>query len=165
MIKSLSSLVFLLLIVKIGCNLLKRNSWAFGFYLFLNILFPLSFKSIEDEGPTGFFPSSSRSVVSGQRESIQTLGASSACIGFGEVCASGEESPENIKGFGLGRREAEVEIDLDDEPGLLLDSLNFWLEKVAVGEFPRILGLSRPIELKLLKLITSQLDHELFIIV
>jgi len=46
----------------------------------------------------------------------------------------GEESPEEIKGSGLRRRETEVEIDVDDQPGSLLDSLNAWREKVVVGE-------------------------------
>ena len=37
-----------------------------------------------------------------------------------------------------------MEIDLDDEPESLLDSLNTWREKVVVGELSKISGLSRP---------------------
>ena len=54
-----------------------------------------------------------------------------------------------------------MEVDLDDAPGSLLDFLNAWREKVAVGKFLGIPGLSRPVELKLLDLLTSKLDHEL----
>jgi len=54
-----------------------------------------------------------------------------------------------------------VEIDLDDEPGSLLDSLNACREKVAVGELTKIPGLSRPAKLNLLNVLTSQLDREL----
>ena len=56
----------------------------------------------------------------------------------------GEEPPEEIKGSGPGGREAEVKIDLDDEPDSLLDSLNAWREKVFVGELPKILGFLVP---------------------
>ena len=58
-------------------------------------------------------------------------------------------------------RDEEVKLDLDDEPELLLDSLNAWREKVVIGELPEILRLSRHVELKLLYLLTSQLDREL----
>ena len=48
------------------------------------------------------------------------------------------------------RGDKEVQKDSDDEPGSLLDSFNAWRKRVAVGELPGILGLSRPVELKLL---------------
>ena len=48
-----------------------------------------------------------------------------------------------------------------DEPGSLLDSLNAWQEKVTAGSFWGIPGLSRCVELKLLNLLTFQLDREL----
>ena len=51
-----------------------------------------------------------------------------------------------------------METDLDDKPGSLLDFLNVWLEKVAVGELPGIPRLSHSVELKLLDLLISQLD-------
>ena len=54
-----------------------------------------------------------------------------------------------------------MKIDLDDEPGLLLNSLNSWREKVTTGSFQGTFGLSRSIELKLLDLLVSQLDCEL----
>ena len=54
-----------------------------------------------------------------------------------------------------------MENDLDDEPKSLLDYLNAWREKVIMGELPRIPGLSRSVELKLLDFLTSQLDREL----
>ena len=54
-----------------------------------------------------------------------------------------------------------VKIKLDDEPESLLDFLNSWREKTVVGKLPGIPGLSRPVELKLLDLITSQLDRKL----
>ena len=127
----------------------------------MNILFPLCFKVITNAGPIGFFHPSSNSVVGGQRENLQRLETSPACIGFKEVCASGEEPPEEIKGSEPGRRETEVKIDLDDESGSLLDFLNSWWEKVAMGELPGIPGFSHPLELKLLDLLTSQLDREL----
>ena len=79
---------------------------------------------------------------------------SPACISLKEVCASGKELLDEIKRSGPGRGEAEVEIYLDDEPESLLDSLNVWREKVALGELPGIPGLSRPVELKLLNFIT-----------
>ena len=88
---------------------------------------------------------SSGSVVGGPRESFRRLGTSPSCIGFEEVRASGEELPGEIRGSRPQRREVEVEIDLDDELGSLLDSLNAWLEKVIVGELLRIPGLSRPV--------------------
>ena len=58
-------------------------------------------------------------------------------------------------------RDKEVKIDLDDEPESLLDSLNTWREKVAVGEFPEIPGLSRLVKPTLLNFLISQLDREL----
>ena len=82
-------------------------------------------------------------------------------MSFEEVYASSEEPPEEIKGYGTQRREVEVEINLDDEPGSLLDSLNAWREKVIVGELSGIPGLYHPIELELLDLLTSQLNREL----
>ena len=100
-------------------------------------------------------------MVGGQRESFQRLGTFPTCIGLEEVCASGEKLPEEIRGSAPGKREAEVGIDLDDKPGSLLDSLNSWREKVAIGDFLGIPGLSRPVELKLLDFLTSPLDHEL----
>jgi len=54
-----------------------------------------------------------------------------------------------------------VEIDLNNEPESLLDSLNTWQEKVAVGDLPGIPRLFRPMELKLLNFLTSRLDCEL----
>ena len=66
----------------------------------------------------------------------------------------GEESPEEIKGSGLRRRETEVEIDLDDEYGSLLGFLNAWWEKVIMGEFPGNPGLSYPVKLELLDFLT-----------
>jgi len=87
---------------------------------------------------------------------------SPAHIDFDEVGALGEEPSEEIKGSGPGEGDEEVEIDLVDELGSLLVSLNAWREKVAVEELPEIPGLSRFIELKLLDLLTSQLDCELF---
>ena len=54
-----------------------------------------------------------------------------------------------------------MEIDLDNEPESLLDSLNVWREKVVAGSFWGIPGLSCHVELKLLDLLTSQLDREL----
>ena len=74
-------------------------------------------------------------------------------IGFDD--ASGEEPPEEVKSSGPVVGDEEVKIDLDNEAESLLDSLNAWREKVAVGELPGILGLSSPIELKLLDLLTS----------
>ena len=86
---------------------------------------------------------------------------SSALIGLNEVGFSGEEPPEEVKGSGPGGGDKEVKIDLNDEPGSLLDSLNAWREKVVVGELSGNPGLSRSVELKLLDLLTSQLDLEL----
>ena len=99
---------------------MKRNSWVFWFHLFLNILFSLCFKVVADATLTGFFCSSSNSVVGGRKESLWRLGTSPAHIGFMEVCASAEEPPKEIKGSGPGKREAKVEIHLDES---LLDSL------------------------------------------
>jgi len=53
-----------------------------------------------------------------------------------------------------------VEIDVDDEPGSLLDSLNALREKVAMWELPVIPGLSHP-KAQATRLLTSQLDREL----
>ena len=53
-----------------------------------------------------------------------------------------------------------MEIDLNNEPGSLLDFLNAW-RKVVASSFQVILWLSRHIELELLDLLTSQLDREL----
>ena len=71
------------------------------------------------------------------------------------------EPPDEVEGSGLVGGDEEVKIDLDDEPGSLLDSLNDRREKVAVGELPGISRLSLPVEFKLLDLLTSQLDREL----
>ena len=76
----------------------------------------MCFKVIANTSPTSFFRSSSDLVVGGQRERFQRLETSSTCIGFEKVCASDEVPPEEIKGSGPREREAEVEIDLDDEP-------------------------------------------------
>ena len=57
--------------------------------------------------------------------------------------------PRRSGDLGL-EKEGEVEIDLHDELGSLLDSLNVWWEKVAVGELMRIPGFSHHVELKLL---------------
>ena len=54
-----------------------------------------------------------------------------------------------------------MEIDLDGESGSLLDFLNAWQKKVAASSFRVIHGLSCHIELKLLDLLTSQLDRKL----
>ena len=54
-----------------------------------------------------------------------------------------------------------MEVDLDDEPGSLLDFVNAWRKKVATSSFRVIPGLSYHIELELLDLLISQLDHEL----
>ena len=54
-----------------------------------------------------------------------------------------------------------MQIELDDELGSLLDSLNALAGESSRGELPGFHGLSRPIELKLLDLLTSQLDREL----
>jgi len=59
------------------------------------------------------------------------------------------------QGVRASEKRAEMEINLDDEPGSLLDSLNAWREKVIVGELRGIPGLSRPVELELLDLLTS----------
>ena len=126
----------------------------------MNVLFPLCFKIVTGAGPTSF-RSSAGLVVGSLRKSCWRLGTSPTLLGFDEARASGEEQPEEIKGSGPQRREVEVEIDLDDEPRSVLDSLNVWREKVIVGELPRIPGLSRPVELELLDLLTSQLDREL----
>jgi len=49
-------------------------------------------------------------------------------------------SPEEIKGSGPHRKGAEVEIDLKDDPGSLLGSLNAWREKVIMGSSQEFLG-------------------------
>ena len=59
------------------------------------------------------------------------------------------------QGVRASEKRAEMEINLDDEPGSLLDSLNAWREKVIVWELRGIPGLSRPVELELLVLLTS----------
>ena len=56
-----------------------------------------------------------------------------------------------------------MEIDLNDKPGSLLDPMNAWREKVAMGELSRVPGLSRPVELKILNLLTSRMDFELIL--
>ena len=84
-----------------------------------------------------------------------------AFIGFDRVGASGEEPPEEVKDSGPVGGDKEVEIDLDDEPKSLLDSLNAWQENVVVRKLPRIPGHCRLVELKLLDLLTFQLDREL----
>ena len=45
-------------------------------------------------------------------------------IGFDRAGASGQEPPEEVKGSGPIGGYEKVKIDLDDEPGSLLDSLN-----------------------------------------
>ena len=82
-------------------------------------------------------------------------------IGFDGAGASGEELPEEVKGSGPVGGGEEVEINMDDEHGSLLDSLNVWREKVVVGEFPGIPRLSCLIELKMLDLLTFELDRGL----
>jgi len=86
---------------------------------------------------------------------------SPAHISFDEAGALGEKLPEEVKGFRLVGEDKEVEIDLDDEPEPLLNFLNAWREKVAMRELSGIPMLSYPVELKLLDLLTSQLDSEL----
>ena len=71
-----------------------------------------------------FFCSSSDLVIGGQSRSLWRLGMSLAHIGFDVVGALGEEPPEEVEGSGLGGGDKEVEIDLDDKLGSLLDSLN-----------------------------------------
>ena len=76
-----------------------------------------------------------------------------AYIGFDEIGGSGEEPPEEVKGFGPVGGDKEVKIDMDNEPESLLDFLNAWREKVAVGDLSGIPELSLPVELKLLDLL------------
>ena len=45
-------------------------------------------------------------------------------IGFDRAGSSGVEPPKEVKGFGPVGGDEEVKIDLDDEPGSLLESLN-----------------------------------------
>ena len=58
---------------------------------------PFVFKVVANAGPTGFFRTSSDLVVGGQRESFWRLETSSTCIGFEEVCASGEGRPRRSR--------------------------------------------------------------------
>ena len=67
---------------------------------------------------------------------------------------------EKAEGFDAEGGDEGVEVDLDDEPGLLLDFLNTW-RKVITSSFWLISGLSHHIEIKLFDLLTSQLHHEL----
>jgi len=64
------------------------------------------------------------SVIHNQRGSLQRLGMSPTRISLDEVGALGEEPPEEVKGSGPVGGDKEVEIDMDDKPGSLLDSLN-----------------------------------------
>ena len=59
------------------------------------------------------------------------------------------------QGVRASEKRAEMEINLDDESGSLLDSLNALREKVTVGELRGIPELSHPVELELLDLLTS----------
>ena len=72
------------------------------------------------------------------------LGISPTRIGFNGVGALGKEE---LKGSGPGGGDKEVKNDLDDEFRSLLESLNAWREKVAVGELPGIPGLFCSVEL------------------
>ena len=58
---------------------------------------------------------------------------SPAHIGFEEVGASDEEPPEEIKGLWTWEKTGRGGNRLNDKPEPLLDSLNAWREKVAVG--------------------------------
>ena len=95
--------------------------------------------AVTGAGPTGFYHSSDP-VVGGQWKNFRRLGTSPACIDLEEICALGEDPHEENKVSWPWRRKAEVEIDLDDEPGSLLDSLNAWTEKVVVGRSQKFLG-------------------------
>ena len=77
-------------------------------------------------------------------ESFQRRGTSFASIGFEGVRASDEEPPEEIKGSRPRRREAEVEIGLDDELASFFRSLNAWQEKVIMGELQGFQGFLAP---------------------
>ena len=110
----------------------------------------------------GPFYLASNSVIRDQREAPQRLRMSPTHVGCDGAGASEEVLLEEVKDSGPVGGDEKVKIDLDDEPGSLLNSLNAWREKVVIGEVPGILGLSRPVELILLNLLTSQLDHELF---
>ena len=54
-----------------------------------------------------------------------------------------------------------VELDLDDEPGALLDFLNARRRRVAKSLFQTLLGLPCRIELTVLNFLTLQLDRKL----
>jgi len=82
-------------------------------------------------------------------------------IGFDGAGSSRVELPKVVAGSDPVEGDKEVKINLDGEPGSLLDSLNAWREKVTAGVLWGIFGLSRRVELKLLDLLTSQLDREL----
>ena len=60
----------------------------------------MCFENVADAGPIGPFCPSSDSVTHDQRGSLQRLGMSFAYIGFDKIGASGEEPPEEVKGFG-----------------------------------------------------------------
>ena len=70
---------------------------------------------------------------------------------------SGVKFFEEAEGSDPAGSDNRVEVDLDDEPGSLLD----FLRKVASSSFWAIHGLSRSIEPELLDFFTSQLDREL----
>ena len=85
---------------------------------------------------------------------------SPACMNSNEAGSSEVKLSREDEGFDPEGENARVEIDMDNEPKSLLDSLNTWWEIVA-DPFKGIPGLFRHVELKLLDLLTSQLDHEL----
>ena len=85
---------------------------------------------------------------------------SPACMNSNGAGSSEVKLSREDEGFDPEGENARVEIDMDDEPRSLLDSLNTWREVVA-DPFQGIPGLFRHVELKLLDLLTSQLDREL----
>ena len=69
-----------------------------------------------------FLPSNS--LIGDQRESLQRLEMSPARIDFDEVGASAEEPLDEVNGSGSSGGDKEVEINLNDKLGSLLNSLN-----------------------------------------
>ena len=66
----------------------------------------------------------SDSVIRDQQGALRGQKISPARGGFDGPDSSGEEVPEEVERSDLVKGAEEVEIDLDDEPGSLLDSLN-----------------------------------------
>ena len=90
----------------------------------MNVLFPLCFKIVVDAGPAGPFCPASNSVIHDQRGALQGLRMSSSRIGFDGAGSSGVELPKEAEDSDSVGGDEEVEIDLNDKPGSLLDSLN-----------------------------------------